>query len=273
MHSKTTLLSEGSSSNVFLTEDSNYIMKEFKSIYPTQMRLKEAQILEFVRCEYIVKMITYTDNYLILERLQNQDLFEIIKSQSLNQQQIKETCKTLIKIINSTHKLQVVHRDIKLENILIDKNGRLILCDFGFAELLSNCVVKRTVGTLNYMPPELHQESLLGGMNSDNISTQILIKSDIFSLGVTLFQVIFRFQPFTSTKPNANCKLWKFIKQKKWSLYWTIIQKLCKFQIEPVVQNFLEQFLQPDITSRANLDEIYCHPFLNESKDDVNLIF
>lgn len=41
MHSKTTLLSEGSSSNVFLTEDPNYVMKEYKSLYPTLLRLKE----------------------------------------------------------------------------------------------------------------------------------------------------------------------------------------------------------------------------------------
>lgn len=83
--------------------------------------------------------------------------------------------------------MQVIHRDIKLENILIDKSGRLVLCDFGFAELLTSCTVKRTVGTLNYMPPELHQESFLGGMNSENINTQLLIKSDVFSLGVTVF--------------------------------------------------------------------------------------
>lgn len=42
MYIKTTLLSEGSSSNVFLTEDPNYVMKEFKSMHPVQMRLKEA---------------------------------------------------------------------------------------------------------------------------------------------------------------------------------------------------------------------------------------
>ncbi|CAD8080170.1 unnamed protein product [Paramecium sonneborni] len=273
MHIKTILLSEGSSSNVFLTEDPNYVMKEYKTMYPVQMRLKEAQILEIIRSDHIVKLITFTDNYLILERLQSYDLFEIIKSQSLDHKQIKETCKTLIRIINQTHKMQVVHRDIKLENILIDKNGKLVLCDFGFAELLSNCAVKRTVGTLNYMPPELHQESVLGGINSENINTQILIKSDVFSLGVTVFQVILGFQPFTSTKPTANCKLWKLIQQKKWPQYWTLVQKLSKLQIDPLTQNFLEQFLQPDTTSRATLDEIYSHPFLDDTNDNVHLIF
>ncbi|CAD8075203.1 unnamed protein product [Paramecium primaurelia] len=273
MHIKTTLLSEGSSSNVFLTEDPNYVMKEFKSLYPASLRQKEAQILELLKGEHIVKLITYTDNYLILERLQSHDLFEVIKSQSLNHQLLKETCKTLIRIINSIHRMQVVHRDIKLENILIDKAGRIVLCDFGFAELLNSCSVKRTVGTLNYMPPELHQESLLGGMNSENINTQILIKSDVFSLGVTVFQIILGFQPFISTKPSANCKLWKLILQKKWSQYWVLVQKLSNIQIDPLTQNFLEQFIQPDTTSRASLDDIYSHPFLKEVKDDVHLIF
>ncbi|CAD8061744.1 unnamed protein product [Paramecium primaurelia] len=273
MHIKTTLLSEGSSSFVFLTEDPNYVMKEFKSMYPVLMRQKEAQILEVLKSEHIVKLTTFTENYLILERLRPQDLFEVVKSQSLNHQFIKETCKTLIRIINTIHKMQVVHRDIKLENILIDNSGRLVLCDFGFSELLTNSTVKRTMGTLNYMPPELHQESLIGGMNSDNINTQILIKSDVFSLGVTVFQIIFGFQPFTSTKPGANCKLWKLIQQKKWTQYWTLIKKLSKLQIDPLTQNFIELFLQSDTSSRATLDEIYIHPYLNQVKDDVHLIF
>jgi serine/threonine protein kinase len=65
----------------------------------------------------------------------------------------------------------VVHRDIKLENVLIDNNGRLVLCDFGFAELLTECSAKRTVGTPNYMAPELHSETLLGSVNSENINS------------------------------------------------------------------------------------------------------
>ncbi|CAK69945.1 unnamed protein product (macronuclear) [Paramecium tetraurelia] len=273
MHIKTTLLSEGSSSYVFLTEDPNYVMKVFKSIHPVQARIQEAQILEDLKSDHVVKLITFTDDYLILERLRPQDLFEVVKSQNLNHQLIKETCKTLIRIINDIHKMQVVHRDIKLENILIDNTGKLVLCDFGFAEQLSSCSVNRTVGTLNYMAPELHQESLLGGKNSEKINTQILIKSDVFSLGVSIFQIILGFQPFTSTKPGANCKLWRLIQQKKWTQYWTLIQKLSKLQIEPITQNFLESFLQSDTSSRTTLDEIYTHPFLNQVQDDVHLIF
>ncbi|CAD8069610.1 unnamed protein product [Paramecium primaurelia] len=271
MNNKTTLLSEGSSSNVFLSEDPNYVIKEYKSFYSIQSRMKEVQILELLKSNHIVKLIMYTDNYLVLERLQTHDLFEVVKSQNLNTQIIKEICKTLIKIINYVHQNQVVHRDIKLENILIDKEGGLVLCDFGFAELLSNCTAKRTVGTLNYMPPELHQETLLGGHNSENINTQVLIKSDVFSLGVTLFQLILGFLPFKSTKPSANCKLWKLIQQKKWQQYWTLVQKLSKQQIDIITQDFLEQFLQPDSTTRTTLDIIYDHPYLQEVKDDAHL--
>lgn len=59
MHIKTTLLSEGSSSNVFLTEDPNYVMKEYKSFYSLMSRKKEVQILELLKCDHIVKLITY----------------------------------------------------------------------------------------------------------------------------------------------------------------------------------------------------------------------
>lgn len=80
MHTKTTLLSEGSSSHVFLTEHPSFVMKVYKSFYSLKSRMKEVQILELLKGDHIVKLIEYTENYLILERLQNKDLFEIVKS-------------------------------------------------------------------------------------------------------------------------------------------------------------------------------------------------
>lgn len=49
----------------------------------------------------------------------------------------------------------IVHRDIKLENILLSNEGNIVLCDFGFAEMTSQPLVKRFVGTQQYMAPEV----------------------------------------------------------------------------------------------------------------------
>lgn len=55
------------------------------------------------------------------------------------------------------HSRNIAHRDIKLENILLDNTGQVKLCDFGVSELLedSNSLMKECCGTPIYMPPEV----------------------------------------------------------------------------------------------------------------------
>ena len=90
--------------------------------------------------------------------------------------------------------LGYLHRDIKPENILI-KDGKAKLADFGFSTLLRRISIKESynVGTPLYMAPETL---------SCNIYSE---KSDIWSLGVTLHEIIHKVTPFTS-KSEAELK-------------------------------------------------------------------
>ncbi len=94
--------------------------------------------------------------------------------------------------LDYAHSQGIVHRDIKPNNILIDKNGQPYLTDFGIAKILEsagNLTGSGIIGTPSYMSPEQGQ-----GMPVD-------ARSDIYSLGVVLYEMVTNRLPFESTTP------------------------------------------------------------------------
>tara|TARA_Y100001958_G_C21228647_1_gene554155 strand:+ start:897 stop:1733 length:837 start_codon:yes stop_codon:yes gene_type:complete len=97
---------------------------------------------------------------------------------------------TILKIFNDLlqslvylYKNNITHRDIKLENILMDENGKHILCDFGLARVALTKMT-RICGTYNYMAPEMWYLDRKSENNKYNY------KVDIFSLGALIIEIV-----------------------------------------------------------------------------------
>lgn len=85
--------------------------------------------------------------------------------------------KQIVSGVNHMHKsAKVIHRDLKLENILVDEDLKVQICDFGFAASRNISTLKGHKGTKSYMAPEIKQGKVYDGR-----------KVDIFSLGVIMF--------------------------------------------------------------------------------------
>jgi serine/threonine protein kinase len=95
----------------------------------------------------------------------------------------------MVKALQYIHRHSIVHRDLKLGNILISETMQLKLCDFGLSTRISyQGEKKRTVcGTPNYIAPEILEEE---GHSYE---------SDIWSLGVILYALLFGKPPFESS--------------------------------------------------------------------------
>lgn len=95
----------------------------------------------------------------------------------------------LLEGLNEAHKNDVLHRDIKPGNVMINRSGYVKLMDFGVARLESSARItrmNRVIGTLEYMAPEL----LTGGKPS--------AQTDLYSVGVTLYEMVYGKLPFTA---------------------------------------------------------------------------
>lgn len=80
-----------------------------------------------------------------------------------------------------------MHRDIKLENIILDKDMTLKLADFGFATNKNIDELNTFRGTQSYMAPEIRSGKVYDGR-----------KTDVFSMGVVLFTIVVGYFPFST---------------------------------------------------------------------------
>ena len=92
------------------------------------------------------------------------------------------------------HSCDVVHRDIKLNNIVLDNLDKPKIIDFGFARRGINNNFESGCGTVNYMAPEL-----LNNLNNKKKAC----KADIWALGVILYYLITKRYPFRATNENV----------------------------------------------------------------------
>lgn len=138
----------------------------------------------------------YNDQlFIVMEYVDGKTLKD--KKDSLSEKQILEIGIQTAEGLAAAHEKGIVHRDIKPENIMVRKDGIVQIMDFGLAKLYTSGNVSRltkagtTMGTMGYMSPEQVQ-----GLDVDH-------RTDIFSLGVVLYEMLAGESPFKGVHETA----------------------------------------------------------------------
>ena len=194
-------IASGGMSNVYLAHDIRIGIKVAIKILKDEVSDKEKIHERFsqegllnLNHENIVKILdagVYENTpYIVMEYIEERDLEYLIKSRGkLSVSEALSIFGQLLSALSYVHSKGIIHRDIKPKNILIDKNGKAKLTDFGIAKSLSSHVKTSTGGYLG--APAYSSPEQMDGKLVDE-------RSDIYSLGITLYEMLSGVTPFSS---------------------------------------------------------------------------
>ncbi|APV48637.1 hypothetical protein BWI17_02410 [Betaproteobacteria bacterium GR16-43] len=132
--------------------------------------------------------------FIAMELLEGNELRDLIRWGTLTPSQAVNIAATVAEGLAVAHEKRVVHRDIKPGNIMVLKDGRVKLMDFGIARLHENAVKTQT-GTLLGSPQYMSPEQIAG--------REVDARADIFSLGVVLYEMLTGAKPFAGEDVSA----------------------------------------------------------------------
>ena len=207
---------------------------------------KEMSILKLVKHKYIIQLyeILQTPNhiFIVMEYCDGKDIMDYILSKNfLSESDALKYFQQLINALFYLHSQNIAHRDIKIDNILLDRNKNLKLIDFGLSTKYSdNKLLDQPCGTIVYSAPEVLEGQPYHGM-----------LADVWSSGIVLYGMLSGYLPFSDNDDNVNKKL--------------IIEGKIEMpeNISPWVTDLLRHMLDVNPMTRYTLQDIKDHPWFN----------
>jgi serine/threonine protein kinase len=160
---------------------------------------QEAKVIAKLRHVYILPVHDFGEvdgyTYIVMPFIETGTLAERLEGQPLPLLKVRKFISQVGDALGFAHSLDIVHRDVKPSNILIDEMENCLLTDFGIAKIVEGTTkftqTGATIGTPAYMSPEQILGEKLDG------------RSDIYSLGIVLFEMATGRQPFRAETPPA----------------------------------------------------------------------
>ena len=177
----------------------------------------------------------------------------------LEQKHSKFLFKKIVEGFRFIHSKNICHLDIKPENIVLDKNFKPIIIDFGFSEEINSDTKTFTGsrGSKHYKCPEMWENKEYNG-----------IQSDIFSLGVVLFNIVSGSFGFFSSETNDE--YYQYIANSKgdFTEYWKLVENTVQIKFTDEFKKLYVKMVAYNPSERPKIDEILSDPWLKEINDE-----
>jgi serine/threonine-protein kinase len=177
-------------------------------------------------------------DFIAMELVEGRTLAECIPPAGLDASLVLDWAKQVLDGMSAAHRAGLVHRDIKPRNIMIRPDGRLKILDFGLAKVRADAELETdigltaegaVVGTVAYMSPEQARGDAVGAA------------SDVFSIGVTLYEMVTGQRPFRGSEWSAMHALIE-------GIFEPVLQ--VRSDCPPVLARAITRALQPNVADR-----------------------
>ncbi|EGF77319.1 hypothetical protein BATDEDRAFT_20765 [Batrachochytrium dendrobatidis JAM81] len=252
LYTKIKNIGHGASGSVYLAKHNTTgaIVAIKDMIMPRQPRkdMIVNEILVMKECQH-PNIVNYIDSFLVreslwvlMEYMEGGMLTDIIDKHTFTESQISSICLETLRGLYHLHTRNIIHRDIKSDNILLDRKGQVKISDFGYSAKLMNDRSRRAtmVGTPFWMAPEVVSQKEYGA------------KVDVWSLGIMAIEMIEGQPPYINEEPLKALYL----------IATNGTPKLKKPEkLSATLRDFLKRCLEVDVSKRASSAELLQHPF------------
>jgi len=193
------------------------------------------------------EFITHANHhYMVFEFIDGGQMLDYIISHGrLRERAARKFARQIGSALDYCHRNSIVHRDLKIENILISKSGNIKIIDFGLSNLYSpNRHLSTFCGSLYFAAPELLNAKVYTGP-----------EVDVWSFGIVLYVLVCGKVPFDDqSMPALHAKIKRgLVEYPAW------LSNECK--------SLLARMLVTNPSERATLSEVMAHPFMNKGYD------
>ena len=209
----------------------------------------EIDILKLIKHRNILSLYEIYESsqyiFFVTEYLNSELLNLILNKKRLNEQDASKIFVQLVDALQYIHKMQICHRDIRVEHVLFDNNNIPKLIDFGYSSFYrKGNTLQEPMGSLSYACPEIIQQR--------SYDPEL---ADVWSLGVCLYVMLCGYLPNSEEDDEQNNKL--------------IISGKIDYpkEIGNICKDLLKKMLEVNPKKRLNFLKISRHPWVKSCKD------